>query len=276
MAATFGNSSLRFQNIFDSRDRLVATMPYFRRKNGLFRESGLFGTYGGWVFLVEDQDVVSFARELRYPIGTRIVSYRSGPDMEYGCLFSRERCTFVKRIDVDSSETLMESIHSKTRNQIRKAYKNGIRTELLNSQNLSDISAIYRELVNKHSIKKPYSELLLQNLLEVDDGSVEVRGAFRADKMISFGVFVVSPDQEFYWMGASNRDGTLYNGINAILWEQMSAAILAGRTEFNFGASPPGNTGLEHFKDRWGAEPRRYRVYLGALHRMAKWIKSHG
>lgn len=253
-AISYSNQSYKLKFVeYSDNDEIIGYLPIFSKYLGFLCVSSLWGGYGG---------VISQSKSLNFKLPhlslSRIFSYR---DIRYSSLIRKEKTmtTWVTDISVSYDE-LFKSLHSKTRNQIRKAEKSNLIYDYVESEEqVLECYAIYQRLVEKHNIEKPLSKNTFSAL--VGKNKIDFIAAFHNQKIIAYSVFLYSSTECFYWLNASDHDYSNLNATNGIL--NFVINKITDETQLdrlNFGAVPLGNTGLQHFKDRWGASALNYKM----------------
>ena len=175
-------------------------------------------------------------------------------------------------------EDMMSAIPSKTRNQIRKAFKEGVTYKKIETkQELEEIKQIYSMLVLKHNIQSPYPSILFDELykLSLKGGNISFNIAKYDDQVIAYSVFLMSRKQVFYWLNASISDYSSLNATNGILSLMIQACCKDNEVKFiNFGAVPYGNDGLMHFKKNWGTTEVKYGYYDSTIKHMKERLNA--
>lgn len=260
------NISLYFY-IVEKNKNYIAVMPFFSYKYIPFSMKSLvYGCYGGFIYLQENEkDLVLFFKKNRFSkLLTEVVSYYDNKFYEQMLYLSKKDLkTWILKIP-DNHNDFFKSIHSKTRNQIRKAYKENVVVTKINSKKeLEKVQLIYMQLVAKHNIQKPYSLKLFEELFKcsIETNDILFKVAKIEDDIIAFSIFIIGDKDLFYWINASDAKYLKYNGTNAILDSVINYAIKNNIKELNMGAVPVGNDNLLHFKTRWGAIEKIYYSY---------------
>ena len=256
-------------SILKSGNKTIAIMPFFTKKKLPFiMISSLYGCYGGYMFF-DKQIFTNISKH--YKLISSIVDYND--TLLYAKNFNFELfSTWI--IDTKKSyEYIFTRLHSKTRNQIRKAYKENINVhDIEDKDELNNVLDIYNQLVQKHNILIPYSKNLFEQLYKFSliSNNIIFKVAKLDDKIISYSVFLQNSKSIFYWLNASDSQYLKYNGTNIILDNMLKYAVKNNFSEINMGAVPVDNNGLLHFKSRWNANEKKYKVYYSKLYYLLK------
>lgn len=237
---------------FYKSQNLIAALPFFDSNYiSLFCISSIAGTYGGMVYTSYPKDVKLHNKLFSQfnIIGDNYKKYLWLGDK----VVTQE--TFVLKIN-KPYETILGTLHSKTRNQIKKARKSGlIFDHIKKNQNINECYDLYLRLQTKHSIDSPYNKKFFYGLLSesIVSENIDVIIAKDNKKIIAFGVFIIGKEEVFYFMSSFDNSYSAMNPINGILDFILNKYSLI-KLNLNFGTVPYGNSNLKHFKDRWGAK----------------------
>ena len=256
---------------------IIAIMPYFSNRYTFnFSMSSLpYGCYGG--FLYEDkhkEEISLFLQQNKFISLVSIInSYKDSiyNDLKY-CKVQKYS-TWV--IDTKPSyEEIFKSLHSKTRNQIRKSVKSNILIKNMETiEEVESVLRIYKQLVKKHKIRKPYSDQMFYELFftSLKDNNIIFKIAEYKDEIIAYSIFLCNNKQLFYWMNASDLSYSKLNATNGILNLILQEASNDNTIEeLNLGAVPYDNIGLHHFKNRWNAIEKTYYSYHSFVYYLIK------
>lgn len=251
--------------IIKQDNRIIAIMPYFRNSYLPFTMNSLpYGCYGGFIY--EENNKLTLLKYLKknrfFKLLTTITSYQDDLyDTTY--LIAKELSTWIIETTI-TYDGFFANLHSKTRNQIRKTYKNNIKIQdIKTADELQKVLEIYSGLIKKHSISNPYpNELFYQLFKESQEkDNIIFKIAQKDDIILAYSIFLKNEDQIFYWLNASNNEYRKFNGTNAILNNIVEYAYDNNIHVVNLGAVPLGNDGLHHFKTRWSAIEKKYNRY---------------
>jgi len=256
-------------SILEKDSKTIAIMPFFTKKIFPFiMISSVYGCYGGYMFF--DKQIFTNIPK-HYKFISSIVNYN---DTLLGIRNFNFELFSTWIIDTTKSyEYIFTKLHSKTRNQIRKAYKENVEVyDIKDTNELNSVLGIYNQLVQKHNIKKPYSKNLFEQLYKfsLKSNNIIFKVAKLNDKVISYSVFLQNSKSIFYWLNASDSQYLKYNGTNIILDNMLKYATKNDFLEVNMGAIPLDNNGLLHFKSRWNANEKEYKIYDSKLYYLLK------
>jgi lipid II:glycine glycyltransferase (peptidoglycan interpeptide bridge formation enzyme) len=262
-------------------NQIIGIMPYFSHKYFLnFSMNSLpHGCYGGFLYQSENkEEIFKYLEKNKFiSLLSTINSYKDTIYNNFKYCKKTKYSTWI--IDTKASyDDIFLNLHSKTRNQIRKALKSNI--VIRDIQRIEDVDGvlkIYRQLIEKHKIKKPYSNQIFYELFSATlyDENIIFKVAEYENKIIAYSIFLRNKNDIFYWMNASNPAYSKLNGTNGILNEILVLASNSDEIEeLNLGAVPYENTGLYHFKNRWNAIEKEYFCYDSFLYDFIKSIKK--
>jgi lipid II:glycine glycyltransferase (peptidoglycan interpeptide bridge formation enzyme) len=168
--------------------------------------------------------------------------------------------THVLDLDKDYENTFT-NYSSSTRNQIRKAKRQGVVVEdVLNSLEVDDYYQIHTQLAQqKGDYKFIYPIELFLNMITLRS-NMRMLVAKSEGKVIAGGLFFKDGCSVKYWQGTADRNYSYLYPMRAVLNEAIRWACDLGVTYFDFGDSA-GITSLEKFKSSWGAQPRQYWIF---------------
>ncbi len=265
IATSFTNTQLKFTVIYEG-ETIIAIMPYFLKKGNPFRmKSSILGCYGGFIYLEKDRNTI-----LKYLSQTNVNQPFSSV-----ISFNDDLLTLTKKWHVDEEATwimntegtyeeLYKSIHYKTRNQIQKSVKSNVKVASISTESeLVQVKQLYKNLVQKHNIKKPFSDLFFDTAFKMNLTSKGLlfKVAKTDETIISFSFFVSNETEMFYWINASAPEYLNLNGTNALLNDAIKICANSNIKTLNFGGVPASNKGLLHFKKRWNTYEHKYTNY---------------
>ncbi len=161
--------------------------------------------------------------------------------------------------DIDSS--LMQSFHSKTRNIIRKAIKEGIEVEIDNSQIDFLYETHYENMlsVGAKPKGKRFFELINRYFNE-DEYSIYI--ARKDGKIISALLLFFYNKTVEYFTPAILKDYRHFHSNSLIIYKSMIDAAKRGFKWWNWGGTYRSLDGVYRFKKRFGAIDKRYHFLL--------------
>jgi len=270
------NLTLKFYVLW-GEGKIIAMMPYFSHQKSLdlSMSSIPYGGYGGFLYKIENKEkITTYLNNKKFStLLTLLNSYKDPFYNELSYLGKEKHSTWVINTAINY-ENIFQNLHPKTRNQIRKSNKSDVVIKDIESiQEVESVVNLYKKLVIKHTIKKPYSDKLFYELFLANqkDNNIQIKLAVFNNQTIAYSIFLKNKKQVFYWMNASDREHSKLNATNGILNSVLeSSSRESGIKELNLGAVPYGNCGLNHFKKRWNASEQEYYSYSSSLYRLAK------
>lgn len=267
---------LQFMCLYEDK-KLVAAMPFCNHSKALFfMVSGVYNTYGGFVYLDGYQDVLKTAQ---YKVFTSICLFSQLEQGLYNDGWTiRESLTYLLDI-TQEYEAVLQSIHGKTRNQIKKSQKSGVVIERLgdNVNDLNECKKLHKLLYEKHKVVKGFDAEFVNAIFAkslIPDSDLPTYVAKINGVVIAYGVFIFGRSQIFYYMSAFNQEYSKLNPINGILDYVIKMNCNKDFNDLNFGAIPLGNDNLNHFKTRWGARPHKVMRIDTKLYDILYFIRS--
>jgi hypothetical protein len=158
---------------------------------------------------------------------------------------------------------LFSGFRSNTRWSIRKAEKEGVRTEF--SSSFEAVKEFYRLncLTRREHGLPPqpfrFFRNLHRHLLGEDLGFIVLASSKGAN--IAGGLFLRFGEKGFYKYGASDVKYRHLPANNLVLWEAIRWFSRNGFRSLCFGRTERGNDGLRQFKSGWGAEESLLQYY---------------
>jgi FemAB-related protein (PEP-CTERM system-associated) len=238
-------------------DRVVGVLPLVLFQSRLFGRSVVslpFLNDGG--VLSADGDA---ARALLDRARTVAAEFRAGHlelrhrRRQFPTLPVREHKLGFTRTLPATREGLWESLDRKVRNQVRKAQKEGLTTQIGGVELVGEFYQVFSR--NMRDLGTPvYSRRLFEQTLRVLSGRATVFVVRLRDRAVASAVALSFRDTVLVpW--ASSLRGFRHLCPNMLLyWTMLERAVDAGAGTFDFGRSSPG-TGPHHFKLQWGASP---------------------
>jgi len=153
----------------------------------------------------------------------------------------------------DSAEALMKGFKSKLRSQIKKAIKDGLKSEIGGEELLSAFYKVF--LVNMRDLGSPvHSKRLMENVLKQFPNEARVvivnhnREPIAGSIVVGFRQVLENP-----WASSLRRFSHL-NANMLLYWAMLEYGCENGFKIFDFGRSTP-DEGTYKFKAQWGARP---------------------
>lgn len=232
-------------------DKLVAALPFCDHRHApIFLVSGIYGTYGGFVYIKEYRDMLAIPFKPFTSINL-FDAVEVGKDATY---YRSKTTTYLLNIG-GTYDVILSSIHSKTRNQIKKSHKSDIKIEILgnDSKHLAQCMDLHKTLIAKHSVSKSFTSEFLLSIFSHSTSYIRTYIATHDDNVIAYATFLFSDSEIFYFMSSFNPEYGAMNPINGILDRVIKDFCDSSFKHINFGAVPLGHSTLTHFKERWGA-----------------------
>ena len=161
------------------------------------------------------------------------------------------------------NDGLLSSFRDSTRRNIKKAVKEGVKAEILNS--VESIKEFYRlncMTRKQHGLppqpfsffKKIYEHVVSRNL------GFAILASYQ-DKPIAGGVFFHFGEKAVYKYGASDLQYQHLRANNLVMWEAIKWCCQNGYKSFCFGRTEPENQGLIQLKSGWGTTEQQINYY---------------
>jgi len=172
----------------------------------------------------------------------------------------------------DSEETLWKKVHSKHRNVIRNARKNGI--EIRSGREYADISYHLVRDTFKRSSMPFMSSQAFERMLDGLEENVSILTAWHQNKVQGCAVIPFSLHSAYYAYGGTAATRPLTGALNLLQWEAIRCFKEKGVKRYDFcGARinpDPGSkaAGLIMFKERFGAQLSQgymWKYYLNSV-----------
>jgi lipid II:glycine glycyltransferase (peptidoglycan interpeptide bridge formation enzyme) len=177
-----------------------------------------------------------------------------------------------------SEEKLWKNLHSKRRNEIRRAKKEGTSVrELVKDEEIHEVYRILKDVYGKARVPLHHQSLFLSAFKKLHPkGWIRFFGAINQDKIIGAMVMLCYNDRIYDWYAGSYRN--YYNKYpNDLLpWEAFLWGKKKGYKVFDFGgAGKPGKYyGVRDYKKQFGGEPvnfgRYEKIHKPALMKLGK------
>jgi len=258
------------------KNKNIAGLPFYKALS-----LGSFPAFNGFVSAPQLMDpLISYCRGNGFtsldinsfgtPRGTEILH-------EQGFAVSK-RWEFLVGLGKTEDE-LWKTLHSKKRNLIRKGQKEGIRVaRATDFQEIMQFRALAVETYNRKtdqgiSFPKPaeetYYRLLKERLLDTGLGRLYL--AYDGDQAISGAFFVGFNGIAYYMLSSASDHGLKKAAPDLVLWTAMTDYLREGFSLFNLGGVSEKDlngqsleeSGLYHFKIRFGADV--YPCFKGKL-----------
>jgi hypothetical protein len=218
-----------------------------------------FGWYGGLIGNTSSaaflSDTFAWLRDQRF-IEERLAQMPNDPAFTYPKRY-RQRELTTHLLDLTKTATYSDN----TARNVKKSQSHGLTTHRLGLADVAAFEKLREEHVTRTGEVRRLSETFytaLYLLTSSEESGVTIVGAFQDDKLLAGHIYFISETDVFYFDGYATTAGLeLY--ANFFLFDIMiNRSRDFGRTRFNLGASPPGDSGLGRFKSGWGAQSLIY------------------
>jgi FemAB-related protein (PEP-CTERM system-associated) len=232
--------------------------------------------------LAESDDIadalIARAAELAQQYDVEYLELRHGHPRTHAVLTAQrdDKVLMVAPLPGDA-DALWNSLHSKVRNQIRKADKGDLTAKWGSADLLDDFYDVFA--INMRDLGTPvYSKQLFASILATFGNRAELICVYLSDQPIAGALLMhhptlgsgdaAEPATSSVPSASSLRE---FNSTNANMWmyhRMLNRAIERGSALFDFGRSSE-DSGTYRFKKQWGAEPRptvwQYHVRRGDI-----------
>ncbi|NIR48090.1 GNAT family N-acetyltransferase [candidate division KSB1 bacterium] len=200
-------------------------------------------------------NVVGMARQCKW----KFIEIRGGDEWLRSAVPWSWYYRHILSLKGDESE-IFGRLRSNYRAKIRKALRNDVKTEILQTpEAMTEYYRLHCLTRKGHGLppqpilffKKIYEHIVSQNL-----GFVLL--ASHREKYLSGAVFFRFGKRAIYKFGAADMRYQHLNPNYLVFWNAIQWLYRNGCNELCFGKSAPGNQGLIQFKDGWGTE--KYRI----------------
>ena len=168
-------------------------------------------------------------------------------------------------VDLSQSENILwEQIHSKRRNEIKKAIKSGVFVSKLNNDYLVESYSIIKEVYNRAKLPLP-SILFFKNALQKSTQNIGmiIYGAFFTDKLIGTMFTLQYKNTVFDFFAGSISQYYDKHPNDILPWEVFKLCKNEGKTVFDFGGAGKPNVpyGVRDYKKQFGGKLVNYGRY---------------
>ena len=219
-----------------------------------------------------EQDVIS-STIITSPFENDIEIYNNHTQFDY--LDSRiGQITHLPDISDSLDSTVMDLIHSKTRNIIRKAVKSGVSVRYSSSTtDLKILADFHKENMNSINVlSKDWSFFQLVTQIFDHDTDYRLYMAELDGKIIAgLLLFYINQTVEYY-IPAVNVEYRNLQANSLLIYEAMKDAIQRGFKYYSFGGTQRSNKGVYNFKKRWGAIDYEYTYFIRIYDKSTKYL----
>lgn len=160
-------------------------------------------------------------------------------------------------------DEIYSNFSSNNKRNIKKALKENLKIEILNSPDATDKFYSLNCITRKRHGLPPQPAAFFKNIqryiLSENLGFIVL--ASHNDKVVAGAMYFNFGDKALYKFGASDMKYQLIRPNNIIMWEAIKYCINAGYKYFSFGKTETENTGLRQFKLGWGTWEERIFTY---------------
>lgn len=153
------------------------------------------------------------------------------------------------------SDTMWNGLDRKVRNQVRKAEKSGLKSEVGGLERLDDFYAVYAR--NMRDLGTPvYAKHFFETVMRTfpERTQIVVSRHVESGRPVAAGFTWKWRDTVEVPWASSLREFNQMAPNNQLYWAIIEQAIAGGASVLDFGRSTP-DEGTFHFKRQWGAEP---------------------
>lgn len=155
-----------------------------------------------------------------------------------------------------SEEQILSGFKSNTRRNIKKASKEGVRVEVVDSpESMAGYYALHCGTRKDHGLPpQPFSffERIFEHLVRPGNGFTVL--AYLGDLCIAGAVYLHFGKAAVYKFGASIREHQHLRPNNLVMWEAIRECLRRSLRKFSFGRTETDNKGLLQFKRSWNPE----------------------
>lgn len=270
------DSELKYKIITETQTaKVLAIMPFWGLKNKPFRMFTPLGGYTGFIYDINNKNtVLDFLKNHNFvKLFSHIIIFDDDiyDNFKYLIKNKTNYSTWIIDTTIDF-DTFIAKINGKTRNQIKKAFKEEVEFKNIETkEELEECKNLYSFLVSKHNIKNPYSIFLFEKIYEysLKNPNMFFKIAKYNDETIAYMICFKSRKQMFYWMTSSNPNFSKLNAQNGLLATFIELCCKDPDIKiFNMGGIQEGNESLLHYKISWASEEKKYYGYSSILKKL--------
>lgn len=164
---------------------------------------------------------------------------------------------------VDLQAWDLMSVSKNLRRDIRKAERSGLTVNCTSDTGLGSVFySMYESAVRHHGGSLRYNESYFAQILEQAgrNPAIQCYTAIYEAEIAGFAVIVHHGDTAYYLHGGSRSEFRRLSPSDLILAEAINNARTSGCNEFNFMASPPDQSTLVRYKEKWGGQTAQLRT----------------
>lgn len=264
--------------ILRSKEEPVLAMPLFSSENAL--HSPFMAEYGGACVsdkLVKDTVQVKAAFESLFNKIAQIGKEEGVPaayvrghydnrTMDYFLIDGSYKkiarhLTYVLS-DFYGIEDTMSMFHKKTRNAVRKAIKEGLTVEPIdtNSEAMKEYIGLHVITKRKHG-SEPFNDTFFDMLHTIPSENIDIR-VVRYDDVCIAGLLSFLFNGKIHIFDNCSEPDYLKFNPNHILYYSLIEMAKERKMEVDFGKTSPDHHSLRQFKGRWGGKMHSFHTYM--------------
>lgn len=237
------------------QERLVGVLPFVQVKSRLFGNiacSMPFVNYGGpcTADAAIERHLLQEATAVVERWGVKYLEIRSRLPLQTDLPTSSHKVSLTVDLDKDP-EVLFKAFKTGHRQDIRRAYKNGLTARFGRAELLDDFYRVVAE--SWHELGTPfYKKDYFQTILDAFPGAIRICVVYAGDQPAAAAFDGLHGSTiEGMWLGIRQSYRRLLAGY-ALYWELIKDACEAGYSRFHLGRSTADST-AETFKKKWNA-----------------------
>jgi serine/alanine adding enzyme len=237
-------------------EQIVGVLPLVKFKSLLFGRSLVSVPYANYAGLLTSDAAASDAlvREattLGRAFGATHVELRNTSRHCRELLARQHKVGARLRLPSDA-QALWTALDRKVRNQVRKAQKEGLTTEVSGAEKLDEFYDVFA--TNMRDLGTPvFPRSLFSTVFDVFGPRVRVFLVRRGGATMAAGISLAWREMVLVPWASSLREYRPLSPNMLLYWSMIESAIAGGAAIFDFGRSTR-DGGTHHFKQQWGAE----------------------
>ncbi len=259
------NYSPQYLTVYNSENKISSLVPLMEIASFLTGRRGVslpFSDYCEPICEDDFRELFERAKELGRMRKWKSIEFRGGNkyfnDIEPSSFY------YHHTLDLTPGEKdIFSGFSSNNKRNIKKAQRENVKVELLNSLEAADEFYLLNCLTRKkHGLPpQPYSFFrnIHKYILSQDLGFIVL--ASHENRVIAGAVYLHFGKKALYKFGASDMRNQQVRPNNLIMWEAIKHFIKEGYSEFSFGKTEPENAGLRQFKLGWGTKEEKIFTY---------------
>ena len=153
------------------------------------------------------------------------------------CIVEPNRPISISKLP-HSHEAYLSTMSSKTRNMIRRAWKNGLVARSVElSTGLQDFRSLYENTMRRNDASSffSYDDRYYETLMRLPKDELILRGVFDGNRMVAAAIGLIRGKYGFYHLGASEQTASRVGAGNLALFDLAKGFIDLGVEFFNVG-----------------------------------------